>query len=76
MHASAPASDSPVTCHTCGASPHPTTPSLSVIRTTTVSVVVVRRRAVTNGVCSRVLTRVVETRSMRLTWSTSPRPRH
>ena len=56
--ASAPASDSPVTCHTCGASPQPVTPSLSVTRTTTVSVVVVRRSAVTNGVCSGMVTRV------------------
>ena len=58
----APASDSPVTCHTCGASPQPVTPSLSVTRTTTVSVVVVRRSAVTNGVCSGVVTRVAVTR--------------
>ena len=47
-----------MTCQTCGASPHPVTPSLSVTRTTTVSVVVVLRSAVTNGVCSGVVTRV------------------
>ncbi len=50
-HAVAPASDSPVTCQTWGASPQPVVPSESVSRMTTVSVVVVRRSAVTNGVC-------------------------
>ena len=64
-----------MTCQTCGASPQPVTPSLSVTRTTTVSVVVVRRSAVTNGVCSGVVTRVAVTRSMRLMPAAPPRPR-
>ena len=64
-----------MTCHTWGASPQPVTPSLSVTRTTTVSVVVVLRSAVTNGVCSGVVTRVAVTRSILVTRSTSPRPR-
>ena len=63
-----------MTCQTCGASPQPVTPSVSVTRTTTVSVVVVLRSAVTNGVCRGVVTRVAVTRSILLTPSTSPRP--
>ena len=49
-HASAPASDSPVTRQTCGASPYPLTPSSSTTSTTVVSRCSVRRNAVTNGV--------------------------
>ena len=61
--ASAPATDSPVTCHTCGASPQPVTPSVSVTATRRLSVVVVRRSAVTKGVCRGTLTRWHVTRS-------------
>ena len=56
-HASAPASDSPVTRQTCGASPYPLLPSLSTTSTTVVSRCSVRRSAVTNGVCSCALSR-------------------
>ena len=50
--AAEPATDVPSTCQFWGASPSPTRPSLSVTRTTTLSAVVARRSAVTNGVCS------------------------
>jgi hypothetical protein len=72
-HARAPASDSPVTCQTWGASPQPVTPSVSVTRTTTLSVVVVRRRAVTNGVCSGLVTSTQETFSILLILGPTPR---
>ena len=56
-HASAPASDSPVTRQTCGASPYPLTPSSSTTSTTVVSRCSVRRSAVTNGVCRGAVSR-------------------
>ena len=62
--AAEPATDVPSTCQFCGASPSPTRPSLSVTRTTTLSAVVARRSAVTNGVCSGRLSRSTSTRSM------------
>jgi hypothetical protein len=70
--ASAPASDSPVTRQTCGASPQPVTPSLSVIRTTSVSTVVVLRSAVTKAVCNGADSRVQVTEAITLTTSSAP----
>jgi hypothetical protein len=55
MQARIDAIDSPVTCHTCAASPTPVTPSPSVTSTSRLRSTSVRRSAVTNGVCRRAV---------------------